>query len=74
MGDVDHNHPYQLIGKRTGSTFRVPGDYFASKPKLAVQDPTTGGPLLVVHRGTDDPVAGASLDDGGRIQFASEGR
>jgi len=74
MGDVDHNHPYQLIGSRAGSTFRVPGDYFSSKPKLAVQDPSTGGPLLVVYKGTDDPVSGAKIDEGGRIQFPNDPR
>jgi len=70
MGDVDHNHPYEFIGKRANSTFRVPGDYFASKPRFpAGIDPSTGGPCVVVYKGTDDEVPGATIDQGGRIIF-----
>lgn len=73
MGDVDHKGPYQLIGSRPGSPFRVPGDYFQSKARFQPGiDPISGGPCTVVYRGTDLPVSGATIDDGGRIQFSSE--
>jgi len=70
MGDVDHTHPYEFIGARAGSNFRVPGDYFSSKPRFAAGiDPSTSGPCLVVYKGTDAIVPGAQIDDGGRIVF-----
>ncbi len=65
--------PYEIIGTRPDSAFRVPSDYFERKPKFAPGvDPTTGGPCRVVEPGTDTPVPGAAINrshgpDQGRV-------
>jgi hypothetical protein len=58
--------PYEIIGSKRESGFRVPGDYFALKERMSpAQDPTTGGALIVVYAGTDRPVVGASIVQSG---------
>ena len=44
----------QIIGIRPDSTFRVPSDWFLVNSEFEPgRDPTTGGPLMVVHDNTD---------------------
>lgn len=53
----------QIIGLRPTSAFRVPADWFMVKPRFAPGvDPTTGGPVVVVHDNTDTHAEGFLVD------------
>ena len=53
----------QIIGLRPTSTFRVPADWYLVKPRFAPGvDPTTGGPVVVVHDNTDTHAEGYLVD------------
>ena len=53
----------QIIGIRPDSTWRVPGDWFMVNQEFAPgHDPTTGGPIMVVHDHTDVHADGYMVD------------
>ena len=53
----------QIIGTRADSTWRVPADWYMQKQRFApCIDPTTGGPVAVVHDHSDVHFEGYLVD------------